>query len=91
MTMLTANSATAIIISAIFAICFLNETFFWKYDLTAMAFLILGSVTIVLQSNTEDKSYSSAQIKSLFLDVQGIAFLSGAMLLHAASILTLQW
>ena len=91
MTLLTANSATAIIISAIFAICFLNETFFWKYDLTAMAFLILGSVTIVLQSNTEDKSYSSAQIKSLFLDVQGIAFLSGAILLHTISILTLQW
>ena len=58
--MLTANSASAIIISAVFAMCFLNETFNWKYDLPAMAFLIIGSATIVLQSNTEDKSYSSS-------------------------------
>ena len=55
MTMLTANSATAIIVAAIFAMCFLNETWMWKYDLPAIIFLILGSVTIVLQSNTEDK------------------------------------
>ena len=68
MTMLTANSATAIIVAAIFAMCFLNETWMWKYDLPAVIFLILGSVTIVLQSNTEDKQYSSEQIKSLFLD-----------------------
>ena len=89
--MLTANSATAIIVAAVFAMCFLNETWIWRYDLPAIVFLILGSVTIVLQSNTEDKSYSSTQIKSLFLDTQGLIFLSCAVLLHAASLLTLNW
>lgn len=89
--MLTANSATAIIVAAIFAMCFLNETWMWKYDLPAIIFLILGSVTIVLQSNTEDKQYSSEQIKSLFLDTQGLIFLSCAVLLHTVSLLTLQW
>ena len=68
MTLLTANSASAIIVSAGLAMCCLNEVFFWKYDLPAILLLLTGSATIILQSDTTDKSYDSEQIASLLTD-----------------------
>ena len=49
--LLASNSATAIIGSSLLSICLLGERFLWKYDLTAMFFIILGCTLSIVQSN----------------------------------------
>ena len=91
MTLLTANSASAIVVSALLAMCCLNEVFILKYDLPALILLVTGSVTIVLQSDTTEKSYDSEQIHSLFTDKSGMAFLVSVCVFHLITFVNVRW
>ena len=48
MMLISCNAATAIIVNMILSTRVLGEQFIWKYDLTAMFFIFIGSLTIVL-------------------------------------------
>ena len=53
LTLLSCNAATAIIVNLILSIKILGEKFIPKYDLTAIAFILIGSMTIVSLSHSE--------------------------------------
>jgi len=59
--LLACNSATAIVISSIFAVCLLGEKFMWKYDLTALFLIIAGNTLTILQSNRRKEEQSADQ------------------------------
>ena len=59
MTLLAANTATGIIVSVLLSIFCLGEIFIWKFDMTALLFIISGSVMIVSLSNTKETSFDS--------------------------------
>ena len=49
--LMSSSSAAAIMFGVILSVFWLNETFVWRYDMTAVLVIILGSVLTVLQSN----------------------------------------
>jgi len=59
LTLLTANSATALIVSACLSITCLGEAFIWRYDLTAMILIVTGSALIIVQSSTTQKTFEA--------------------------------
>ena len=64
-TLLTANTATAIISASILAIFILGEKFVWQYDLTALLLMISGGALTVIQSNKKKIEYSAEEVKEL--------------------------
>ena len=64
-TLLTSNTATGMLCAQIFAVLFLGEAYICRYDLTALIFIVSGSVLTVLQSDLTEKSFDSVQVASL--------------------------
>ena len=65
MVLLSCNTATAIISSSLFAICFLGEKFNWKYDFIALALIVVGNTLTVLQTNKEAIERDSEEVIAL--------------------------
>ena len=53
LTLLACNACTAIIVNMILSTRLLGERFIWQYDVTAMILIAIGSISIVLNANTE--------------------------------------
>ena len=53
LTLIAANSANAIIASIVWSVTILGEKFIWQYDLTALVFISISCITIVLNANKE--------------------------------------
>ena len=53
LTLLACNACTAIIVNMILSTRLLGEKFIWQYDVTAMILIAIGSISIVLNANTE--------------------------------------
>ena len=52
LTLLAANSANSIVAVIILSTTILDEKFIWQYDLTALCFILIGCITIVMNANT---------------------------------------
>ena len=48
LTLISCNAATAILTNMILSTKVLGEQFIWQYDLTAMFFIAIGTITIVV-------------------------------------------
>jgi len=62
----------AIIISIMLSVIFLNEKFIWQYDMPAFILMGLGSFTIIILSNKEDKTYTTELAKQLLTSWKSI-------------------
>ena len=51
----------------IFAVKILDEKFVWQYDLTAMIFIIAGTLSILLLANREEETFTGEEITELLL------------------------
>ena len=89
MTLISCNAATAIIVNMILSTKVLGEQFVWKYDLTAMFFIAIGTITIVLQANTQPVVFSGELIKDLLLTARTMFYLSICIVLFIADRFTL--
>ena len=72
--LLSANSATAIIVQVIMALVFLNEVFICKYDLPALFLILLGSFLIIYTANFTERELSVSTIKENFVSFKSITF-----------------
>lgn len=79
--LMSSSSAAAIIFGVILSVFWLNETFVWRYDMTAVLVIILGSFLTVLQSNKVNQIYTLAQLHALTHSLASIVYLSTLLLL----------
>ena len=89
LTLISCNAATAILTNMILSTKVLGEQFIWRYDLTAMFFITIGTITIVLQANTKPVSFSGEDIRDLLLTFRTIFYLSICIVLFIADRFTL--
>ena len=90
-TMLTANTATAIIFGALFSICCLDEVFIPAYDMPAYVLMIMGSVLTIIQSDTTEKSYTSAEVAEMLGSTKAIVYFMSAWTLHFTTLFVVLW
>ena len=70
--LLSTTNMFAIIISITLSVIFLNEKFIWQYDMPAFFLMGLGSFTIIILSNKEDKTYTTELAKRLLTSWKSI-------------------
>ena len=54
----------------------LGEAFVWQYDLTAMMFIVGGTVSIIFQANTEQRVFTGDEIKDLLFSFRTLVYVS---------------
>ena len=74
--LLSANTATAILVNGFLAIYFLGEKFIFRYDLIAWFLIISGNMIILLRSSKAERSYSPEEIVSILSSTKVIVFFS---------------
>lgn len=74
--LLSANTATAILVNGLLAIYFLGEKFIFRYDLVAWFLIIAGNVLILLRSSKVERSYSPEEIVQILSSTKVIVFFS---------------
>ena len=67
LTLLACNACTAIIVNMILSTRLLGEKFIWQYDVTAMVLIAIGSISIVLNANTEQVNFTPDEVRDLLL------------------------
>ena len=75
LTLISCNSATAIIANIVLSVKILDEKFVWQYDLTAMFFIIAGTMSIIFQANLEQKSFTGEEISELLFSIRTLIYL----------------
>ena len=80
--LLAMNSATAIVMSAGLAMCFLGERLVWRYDLAAFTFILVGCTGIVLLTKENEEQLTTeividqmTSIKTVFFGLFYVFFL----------------
>ena len=91
MVLLSCNTATAIISSSLFAICFLGEKFNWKYDFIALVLIIIGNTLTVLQTNKEPIERDSEEIIRLLKSTQSIIFFVASFAVYGFTLINTLW
>lgn len=79
--LLSCNAATAIVVQVIFSVIFLGEKFVCRYDLTALIFIVLGCICIVITANFSDNSLDAEMVKDYLTSGKSIAFFATAFTL----------
>ena len=87
LTLLTSHTGTATLIAQIFAVCFLDEVFVWKYDFPALILIIGGGACIILQSDKTEKSFKTDEISSNLTSEMACTFILSTFALHGFTIL----
>ena len=72
--LLSFNSATAILIQVVIALCFLNEVFICRYDLPALLLIIIGSICIILTANFNEVPSSVDSHKENLTSIKTISY-----------------
>ena len=72
---LSTNYSISIVISNILSVIYLGEKVVWKYDITAVALMIGGSLTIVCLSNYDDTTYTPSVINDLLWSTSTLVFM----------------
>ena len=72
---LVAGSAClGIIVAMILAICVLGERFNWKYDLPGLTFILVGCVTMIINANKVEQSFTGEEAVALLLSARALVF-----------------
>ena len=84
LTLVACNCATAIVANMLLSVFVLGEPFVWQYDATAILLIVAGTLTIALQSNTEQRNFSGEEIKQLLLSLQTMVYVGLCVVLFVA-------
>ena len=89
LTLLAANSVTAILAAIFFSVQILGEKFVCRYDLPALLFIAVGCSTIVLNANKSETKYSADDVKALLRAPRTLCFIGFCLLCILLSVCTL--
>ena len=84
-TLLSCNSATAIVANMLLSIYILKEKFIAGYDLIALFLITAGCFSIVLTVNTEQVSYEPADIIRILVSTPTLIYLFCCVILITAN------
>lgn len=84
LTLVACNCATAILANLVLSVWILGEPFVWQYDVTAILIIVSGTLTIAIQSNTEQRNFSGEEIKDLLLSLQTVIYCGLGVVLFVA-------
>lgn len=90
---LTLNSCTTgvhIVIAIFLSTNWLGETFTWRYDFVALVLIITGCVTIALNANTTQTTYTATEIIDLLKAPRTSIFISSSFLCILVSLCLLR-
>ena len=74
LTLISCNSSSAVLMNVYIANKYLGERFVPKYDLTAMAFVVAGTLTILLLSNKEQQIFTTPTILALLTTPRSLVY-----------------
>ena len=74
LTLVAGSACLGIIVAMILAIFVLGERFNWKYDLPGLTFIVVGSITIVLNANKEQQNFTAEEAVALLLSARALVF-----------------
>ena len=69
------SALTALFFSILLSIIMLNEKFIVKYDLTCFILMTVGGGTILGLSNTEEQSFTTEEVRQIFVSNGSIGFI----------------
>ena len=79
LTLIAANSVTAIVSATVFSTQILGEVFICRYDLPALLLISAGCITIVLNANTSQTEYSAEDVKDLLKSPRTLSFIGACL------------
>ena len=74
--LMACNASSGILTCMILSVKYLDETWTWKYDFTAMIFFIVGSVAIILTAHTEEVSFTVDEVAENLKSFRTLAWLA---------------
>ena len=74
LTLIACNSSTAILINVYISWKYLGEQFVAKYDVSAMALVFVGTLSIILISNKDQESFPLSKLLPLLCSAQSLAY-----------------
>lgn len=75
LTLLAANSVTAVVAAIVLSTQILGEKFVCRYDLPALIFIAIGCSTIVLNANKTETEYTADEVKELLKSPRSLLFM----------------
>ena len=74
LTLVAGSACLGIIVAMILAILVLGERFNWKYDLPGLTFILIGCITIVLNANKVEQTFTGEEAVALLLSARALVF-----------------
>ena len=66
-TLVSASACLGLLVAMILAVLVLGERFNWKYDLPGLTFILAGCITIVLNANKVEQSFTGEEAVAVLL------------------------
>lgn len=79
LTLLSANTAAAIVFNGVLSIWILKEKFVLRYDLPGMALIAAASITIALNAHKDQVSFSGDEILDILISKRSVIYLLFAL------------
>lgn len=74
LTLVAGGACLGILVAMLLAIFILGERFNWKYDLLGLTFISVGCITIVLNANKVEQSFTGEEAVELILAPRALIF-----------------
>ena len=74
LTLVSGSACLGILVAMILAIFVLGERFNWKYDLPGLTFISAGCITIVLNANKVEQSFTGEEAVALLISPRALIF-----------------
>ena len=74
LTLVAGGACLGILVAMILAILVLGERINWKYDTPGLAFITAGCITIVLNANKVEQSFTGEEAVELLLSPRSLVF-----------------
>ena len=74
LTLVAGGACLGILVAMLLAIFILGERFNWKYDLLGLTFISAGCITIVLNANKVEQSFTGEEAVELILAPRALIF-----------------
>ena len=74
LTLVAGSACLGILTAMILAILVLGERFNWKYDLPGLTFILIGCITIVLNANKVEQTFTGEEAVALLLSARALVF-----------------
>ena len=83
LTLVAGGATLGIIAAMILAIVVLGEKFMWKYDLPGLTFISAGCITIVLNANKTEQTFTGEEAVAVLTSARALIFTAACLCLIA--------